>query len=90
MLEAILATINLDAFLIGLAGHVANDASAKLAFSAIKAFGPVLLGSVLGAGRWRPDAKRKIARRRKRQGKPPPAKCGSRRSDRKPSRGKQA
>ncbi len=75
MLEAIFTAIKFDEILIGLAGHVANDASAKMFVSAIKALGPALLGMIPGAEDRQRVTKRRVTKRRKQRRKARSTKC---------------
>lgn len=65
MLDALITTISLDQILLGLAGHVANDATAKLTISAVKALGPALLGLIREPHGHQTVAKRRTAKPRK-------------------------
>jgi len=75
MLDALATAISLDQILLGLAGHVANDASAKLSLSVIKALGPALIGLLREPDGRPPEAKRRTANHRKLRRKVTPKKC---------------
>jgi hypothetical protein len=49
MLEAFLAAIKFDEFLIALAGQMATEASARFTISTAKAVGVAMLAAVIGA-----------------------------------------
>lgn len=71
MFDFLLNAIKLDEFLIALAGHFANEASAKLTITAVKALGLAVLGFAVEAREASTVPKATVVRRRKRATRQP-------------------
>ncbi|MCA3262476.1 MAG: hypothetical protein ING44_11080 [Telmatospirillum sp.] len=46
MIDAIINVIQFDEFVVALAGHLATEVSAKVTFTAVKAFGIAMIGAL--------------------------------------------
>jgi len=88
MLDVIATAISLDQILLGLVGHVANDATAKLSISVIKALGPALFGLLREPAERSPNAKRTATKRRRLRRKARSKTCRCKRQGSQSSRGR--
>ncbi len=61
MIDAIVNAIQLDEFFIALAGHLATEASAKVAFSTAKAVAFAAVGAMFSPAAVSPKRSRKLA-----------------------------
>ncbi len=62
MLDAIVNAIQIDEFFVALAGHLATEASAKIAFSTVKAIAFAAVGAMFQPAETLPRRPRKPAR----------------------------